>query len=259
MAASMRVLTMGDVVGKPGRRAIRELIPSLRKDLEIDFVIANAENAAGGLGLTPDTAQELLDSGVDVLTLGNHTWAKREVTSLLENGLPVIRPVNFPPGLSGRGYVLHRGVIVVNLIGRVFMGTFDDPFQAIDKLLNDLKDRAPVVIVDFHGEATSEKAAMGWYLDGRVSAVVGTHTHVGTVDTRILPNGTAYVTDIGMVGPWNSVIGDTVEDVLHRFLTQMHKRLSVAQGPVRLHSVLIDIDEHTGRARSIERIDRDIA
>jgi len=254
----MRVLMMGDVVGKPGRRAIRQTLPALRRDLELDLVIANAENAAGGLGLTPDTAQELFEGGVDILTLGNHAWAKREVVPLLEGELPIIRPLNYPPGVTGQGFVIQDDVLVINLIGRVFMGTFDDPFQAVDNLLEDLRDRASIIIVDFHGEATSEKAAMGWYLDGRVSAVVGTHTHVGTVDTRLLPKGTAYVTDIGMVGPWNSIIGDNVEEVLYRFLTQMHNKLTVAEGPVRLHSVLIDIDDSSGKARSIERVDRDI-
>ena len=196
---------------------------------------------------------------MDVLTSGNHAWSKQEIIPYLESEAPIIRPLNYPPGVPGRGYIVHRDVLIVNLIGRVFMGTFDDPFRAIDRVLEQFRDRVSVIIVDFHGEATSEKGAMGWHLDGRVSAVLGTHTHVGTVDARVLPNGTAYVTDVGMVGPWNSVIGDTVEDVLYRFITQMHNRLSVATGPARLHSVLIDIDEQSGKARSIQRIDRDVA
>ena len=249
---------LGDVVGKPGRRAIAQLVPGLKSEYELDMVIANAENAAGGLGLTPETAQELYEAGVDVLTTGNHAWAKREIIPYLEGEAPIIRPVNYPHGVPGRGYIVHRDVLIVNLIGRVFMGTFDDPFPAIDRVIEQFRDRVRVIIVDFHGEATSEKGAMGWYLDGRVSAMVGTHTHVGTVDARVLPKGTAYVTDIGMVGPWNSIIGDTVEDVLHRFLTQMHNKLSVASGPARLHSVLIDIDDQSGKARSIQRIDRDV-
>jgi len=255
----MRVLMIGDVVGKPGRRAVQQLVPGFRKEYGLDLVVANAENAAGGLGLTPETAEDLFGAGVDVLTTGNHAWAKREIIPYLDGELPIVRPVNYPAGASGRGVVLRHNVLVVQVIGRVFVGTFDDPFRAMDRVLSEYQGRAPVVLVDCHAEATSEKGAMGWYLDGRVSAVVGTHTHVGTVDARILPKGTAYVTDIGMVGPWNSIIGDTVEDVLHRFLTQMHNRLSVAPGPVRFHSVLIDIDEATGKARAIERLDRDVA
>ena len=248
---------LGDVVGKPGRRAIEKLLPGLKDEFDLDMIIANAENSAGGLGLTPETAQELYQAGVDVLTTGNHAWAKREIIPYLDSELPLIRPLNYPPGVSGRGYLVHRDVLVVNLIGRVFMGSFDDPFRAIDQLLEQFRGRIPVIVVDFHGEATSEMGAMGWYLDGRVSAVVGTHTHVGTVDARVLPKGTAYVTDIGMVGPWNSIIGNTVEDVLERFATQLHSKLSVATGPARLHSVLLDIDESGGKARSIQRVDRE--
>ncbi len=254
----MRLLMLGDIVGKPGRRAIRQLVPGLKSELDIDMVIANAENAAGGLGLTPETAQELFEAEVDVLTSGNHAWAKREIIPYMEGELPMLRPLNFPPDTPGRGYIVHRDVLIVNVVGRVFLGSYDDPFRAMDRVIDQFRDQVAVIVVDFHGEATSEKGAMGWYLDGRVSAVVGTHTHVGTVDTRVLPQGTAYVTDIGMVGPWNSIIGDTVEDVLQRFLTQINNKLSVATGPVRLHSVLIDIDESTGKARSIERVDREV-
>ncbi len=254
----MRILMVGDVVGKPGREAVEQLVPELRRSQKLDMVIANAENAAGGLGLTPDIAEELFIAGVDVLTSGNHAWAKKEIIPYLDGELPILRPLNYPPRVPGRGVLLYRNVLVINANGRVFMGSFDDPFRAIDQVLAEWRGKAPVILVDFHAEATSEKGAMGWYLDGRVSAVVGTHTHVGTVDTRILPKGTAYVTDIGMVGPWNSIIGDTVDDVVQRFLTQMNNRLSVAQGPARFHSVLIDVDESTGKARSIQRIDRDV-
>jgi len=253
----MRILMLGDVVGKPGRRAVMQTVPRIRRELELDFVVANAENAAGGLGLTPDTAEDFFCAGVDVLTSGNHAWAKREIIPYMESEAPVLRPVNYPPHVPGRGYLFHGDVMVVNLIGRVFMGSFDDPFRAMDTLLQQYRGRARVILVDFHAEATSEKGAMGWYLDGRVSAVVGTHTHVGTVDARVLPKGTAYVTDIGMVGPWNSIIGDTPEDVIERFLTQLKNRLNVATGPARFHSVLIDVDEATGLARSIERLDID--
>lgn len=248
---------LGDVVGKPGRRAVMDLVPRLRRELELQFVVANAENAAGGLGLTPDTAEDFFCSGVDVLTSGNHAWSKREIIPYLESDAQVLRPMNYPPNVPGRGYLFHGDVMVVNLIGRVFMGSFDDPFRAIDTLLEQQGRKASVILVDFHAEATSEKGAMGWYLDGRVSAVVGTHTHVGTVDARVLPKGTAYVTDIGMVGPWNSVIGDVADDVIERFQTQLKNHLNVAPGPARLHSVLLDVDEATGLARSIERLDID--
>ncbi len=254
----MRVLMLGDVIGKPGRRAIAGLVPQLRQEISLDLVIANAENAAGGLGLTPETARELLDAGVDVLTSGNHIWDHKEIIPCLGSDMPVIRPLNYPPGVPGRGYLIRHGALIVNLTGRVFMGSFDCPFRAMDCLLQDMKGTR-VVIVDLHAEATSEKGAMGRYLDGRVSAVVGTHTHVGTADARILPGGTAFVTDVGMVGPLESVIGDDAEIVVSRFLTQMPHRLSVGKGNTMVNGVVIEIDSETGRATSISRFDREIA
>ncbi|MCX6011221.1 MAG: TIGR00282 family metallophosphoesterase [Chloroflexi bacterium] len=252
----MLILAIGDIVGKPGRKAVSQLLPGLRQQYGLKLVIANGENAAGGIGLTPETAQELLDAGVDVITSGNHIWAQKEIFPYLEGQMPIVRPLNYPPGVPGRGYITLGPVAVVNIMGRTFIGNLDCPFQAMDKLLAKLKQ--PVIIVDFHAEATSEKVAMGRYLDGRVSAVLGTHTHVGTIDTQILAGGTAYVTDIGMTGPTDSVIGDDVNAVIQRFLTGVHHRLSVGKGKPALNAVMVDIDDATGRASSIERIYREV-
>ena len=246
---------IGDVVGRPGRRAMDALLPALREKHKVDLTVANGENAAAGFGLTLDTAKELFATGVDVITSGNHIWDQKEIIEHLESDLPILRPINYPPTVPGKGYVSVNGVLVVSLIGRVFVGNYDCPFRAMDALLDLVGKEYKTILVDFHAEATSEKVALGWYLDGRVSAVVGTHTHIGTVDTRILPNGTAYVTDLGMVGPSNSVIGSSVNDVLERFLHQTPKRLSVADGPVSFGSVLIDIDDATGMATDITRLD----
>jgi metallophosphoesterase (TIGR00282 family) len=223
----------------------------------MDLVLANGENAAGGIGVTPDTAGELFDAGVDVLTSGNHIWAQKEVLPFLDSGAPLLRPLNYPPGVPGKGYWQAERYLLVNLIGRTFMGPFDCPFRAMEQLLNELKNRPPVIIVDFHAEATSEKLAMGRYLDGRVSGVLGTHTHVGTVDACILPRGTAYVTDVGMTGPVDSVIGVDTESVLNRFLTAMPHHLAVAKGNVSFNAIMVDVDETTGKATSISRISRE--
>jgi metallophosphoesterase (TIGR00282 family) len=248
---------IGDVIGNPGRRAIRALVPALRQEHSIDMVIANGENTAGGFGLTLDTASELLDNGVDVLTSGNHIWDQKEIIPYLEEGLPLIRPANYPDA-PGRGTLVYNNVMVVNLMGRVFMPPLDCPFRTADRILQEAEasESPQVILVDFHAEATSEKQALGWYLDGRVSAVVGTHTHVGTVDSRILPKGTAYVSDVGMTGPRDSVIGSETGAVLDRFLTGLPQRLTVADGPVVMNSVLIEIDRVSGKATSIERVDR---
>ena len=228
----------------------------MRQQYELDLVIANAENTAGGLGLTSATATELLDAGVDVLTSGNHIWSQKELIPYLEGEMPILRPLNYPPGVPGRGYLITNQTMVVNLIGRTFMGDFDCPFRAMDKLL--AEPTPPVIIVDFHAEATSEKMAMGRYLDGRVSAVLGTHTHVGTVDAQLLPQGTAYVTDIGMIGPIDSIIGDDTKSVLRRFLTAIPYRLSVGKGKVMFDAILVRIDDTKGRAISIDRIYREV-
>ena len=253
----MLLLAIGDTIGRPGRRAVRRLVPSLRQEYGLDLVIANAENAAGGFGLTPDTANELLDAGIDVLTSGNHIWAQPEIIPYLNGELPILRPLNYPPGVPGNGYLIKGEVMVVNLMGRTFMGDLDCPFRAMDQLLHsDPKPR--VIVVDFHAEATSEKVAMGRYLDGRVSAVLGTHTHVGTIDAQVLPKGTAYVTDIGMTGPTDSVIGDDTEAVIQRFLTRLPNRLSVGKGKAVLNAVMVRIDDETGQATGIERICREV-
>ncbi len=251
------ILVIGDVVGKPGRKAINELVTPLRDELAVDLVIANGENAAGGLGMTPDTAQEMLEAGVDVLTSGNHIWAQKDIIPYLDSQTPILRPLNYPSTAPGRGHLTKNGVAVVNIIGRTFMGNYVDcPFKAMDKLLPDL--RTPVVIVDFHAEATSEKVAMGRYLDGRVTAMFGTHTHVGTVDSSILPKGTAYVTDIGMVGPMDSIIGDDVDSVLHHFLTALPHRITVGKGKSIFNAMLVTVDEDTGKASNVERIYREV-
>jgi metallophosphoesterase (TIGR00282 family) len=253
----LRILAIGDIIGKPGRKAVREILSGLCDEHNIDLVVGNGENAAGGLGLTPNIAEELFDSGIDIITSGNHIWAYNEIVPYLESDVALLRPLNYPPMNPGRGYLLKNKVLIVNLVGRVFIGHFDCPFRAMDKLLAELGSggEAPsAIIVDFHAEATSEKVAMGRYLDGRVSAVLGTHTHIGTIDAQILPGGTAYVTDIGMVGPINSVIGDEPNSVLKRFLSQMPGRLSVAKGTVSFDAILVEVNEKTGKAIDIKRI-----
>ncbi|HJX11943.1 MAG TPA: TIGR00282 family metallophosphoesterase [Dehalococcoidales bacterium] len=254
----MNILAIGDIIGRPGRQAVHHFLGGLRKQYRASLVIANGENVAGGFGLTEGTARELLDDGVDVITSGNHIWAQKEIIPYLGSNMPILRPLNYPAGVPGRGYLVAGRALVVNLIGRTFMNSYDCPFRAMDELLEGLDPRPPVIIVDFHAEATSEKVALGRYLDGRVSAVLGTHTHVGTIDTRILPEGTAYVTDIGMTGPEDSVIGDEVGSVIQRFLTMMPHRLSVGGGKPLLNAVMVAVDENTGRATAIERIYREM-
>ena len=254
----MRILMLGDVIGRPGRRAVAAMVPVLRREYRLDMVLANGENVAGGLGLTMETAEELFGCGVDVITSGNHIWDRREIVPFLDGDVAILRPLNYPPGVPGRGFLVRDGVMVVNLVGRTFMGNYDCPFRAMDSLLGEQEDVPPVIIVDFHAEATSEKVAMGRYLDGRVSAVLGTHTHVGTIDARVLPGGTAFVSDVGMTGPIDSVIGDDSDAVLRRFLTQLPHRLSVGKGALALNAVMVDVDEATGRARGITRVDREM-
>lgn len=256
----MNILCIGDVIGKPGRKAVAMLLPGLKQEHGIDYVIANGENAAGGIGLTPETAGELFQAGVDVITSGNHIWAQKEIIPCLEKeDSPILRPANYPPGVPGRGYlVFKKRMVVINLIGRVFIGNYDDPFRGMDKILSELPAEPKVIIVDFHAEATSEKVALGRYLDGRVSALLGTHTHIGTIDACILPGGTAYVSDIGMTGPTESVIGDDIDAVLGRFLSQIPNRLTTGRGNVIFNGILVRVNEKTGKATGIERISREV-
>jgi metallophosphoesterase (TIGR00282 family) len=255
----VKVLMVGDVVGRPGRRAVSALLPGLRQELGVDLTIANGENAAAGRGLTLTTACELFDAGVDVITSGNHIWDQKDFIPSLDEHAPILRPQNYPPGTPGRGIMTWDGVTIINLQGRTFMPALDCPFRTADAILKQLPARSTIV-VDMHGEATSEKAAMGWYLDGRVSAVLGTHTHIGTVDARVLPQGTAFVCDVGMVGSRDSIIGDDVDAVLSRFLTQLPNRLTVAENSrvLQFNAVLIEIDEATGLALGIVRVDREM-
>ncbi len=235
---------------------MEEILPGLYSEYNINLVIGNGENVAGGLGVTPSTARELFDSGIDVITTGNHIWAHKEIIPDLDSELALLRPLNYPPTNPGRGYLLKNNVLIVNLVGRVFIGNFDCPFRAMDQLLAEFEHKSIPIIVDFHAEATSEKVAMGKYLDGRVSAVLGTHTHVGTIDAHILPGGTAYVTDIGMVGPIDSVIGVDPDSAINGFLTQIPRRLSAGKGKANFDAILVEVDENTGKAVDIQRIRR---
>ena len=255
----MRTLFIGDIFGKPGRRLILEKLRGVLHELRIDFCIANIENAAGGFGITPQIADELLNSGIDLLTSGNHIWDKRAILPYLAEQPKLLRPHNYPKGTPGSGiYVGDTNcgvrVGVLNLQGRVFMAAIDCPFTTGLAAIEQIRKQTPIVIVDFHAEATSEKQAFGWYVDGRVTAVVGTHTHVQTADERILPRGTAYITDVGMTGPHDSVIGSVPDLALDRFLRQMPNRLEPATGNLRMCGAVVEIDESNGRATGIQRI-----
>lgn len=261
----MRILFVGDVFGSAGRRIVREHIGHVISERKIDLVVINAENAAGGFGVTPAISDEFFDLGAHVLTTGNHVWDKRELVDYIQSVPPdsdarprrILRPANYPDGTPGHG--VFEGVLpsgqryaVINLQGRVFMGSVEDPFRAADQILKQIK--AKVILVDFHAEATSEKVAMGWYLDGRVTAVLGTHTHIPTADERILPEGTAFQTDVGMSGPYDSIIGVEKDMVLHRFLTGMPGKFEAAKGNPKMCAAIIECDEITGRANSIQRL-----
>jgi hypothetical protein len=260
----MRILFIGDIFGRPGRTIVKDRLPGLVKQYGVDLIIANGENAAAGFGITPQLAEDLLELGIDVITTGNHVWDKREIVDYFESAdgdqhnpaRRVLRPANYPADMPGWG--LYEGkkdnvpYAVINLQGRVFMAANDDPFRTVDQLLKTIQ--AKVVFVDIHAEATSEKVSMGWYLDGRVTVVVGTHTHIPTADERVLPGGTAYITDVGMSGPYESVIGVQKELVIGRFLTNMPARFEPATGDVRLCGVVVDCDPATGKASKIERV-----
>jgi metallophosphoesterase (TIGR00282 family) len=254
----MKVLIIGDVVAKPGRLAVLERIQDLREQHDIDLAIMNAENLAGGFSVTPSLCEQLFASGIDVMTSGNHIFDKKEAIPYIAKQPRLIRPANYPPKTPGSGMwtgtVDNVSVAVINLMGRVFMPPSDDPFRAADEMLNALSPETKVRIVDMHAEATSEKAAMGWYLDGRVSAVVGTHTHVQTADERILPQGTAYLTDLGMTGSYSGVIGMKKEDVITRFTSALGRRAEHSTGEVRICAAVVDIDETTGKSRGLVRL-----
>lgn len=254
-----KILFIGDIVGKPGRVAVRELLPALIEDYRIDLVVANCENAAAGFGVTRDIVEELFRSRVDVLTSGNHIWDKKEVLEFVEDYETLLRPANYPDGVPGFGSVVVPSptgspIGVINLAGRVFMHSMDCPFRSAEKEIEKLKKKTSTIVVDMHAEATSEKQALGWFLDGRVSAVLGTHTHVQTADERILPNGTAYITDLGMTGPFDSIIGTRKDVVLERFLRNMPNKFDVARGDVRLQGVVLGVDQASGKALEIERL-----
>lgn len=252
----MKLLFIGDIVGRKGRKIVKETISKIKEKTNIDLCIANGENLAGGFGVTKKTIEEILSSGVDVITGGNHIFAKKEVYEIIDE-MPIVRPLNYPPSAPGRGVVFVRckgeNVAVISLCGRVFMENLDCPFRAIDLALKEIKD-TKIIIVDMHAEATSEKVALGWYLDGRVSAVIGTHTHIPTADSKILPNGTAYITDVGMVGSPNSVIGVKKELVIKRFLSLLPVRFEIAEDGEIFNGVFIDVDEKTGLSLGIEPI-----
>ncbi len=257
----MKVLLIGDIIGQPGRVVVEREVIRLREERAIDLVVANCENVAGGAGVTPSTAEDLFRAGVDVLTSGNHVWRKREALELLKLDPRVLRPANYPDGTPGTGSTIvetlsgHK-VGILNVMGRVFMEPLDCPFRAAERELRRLSLVTPVIIVDMHAEATSEKVAMGWFLDGKVSAVFGTHTHIPTADERILPQGTAFITDVGMTGPYDSVIGRRVDQILERFLSNRPVKSDVAEGNVQLRGLLVDVDQRTGKATAVERITR---
>ena len=255
----MRILFIGDIFGRPGREIARQAVPALIERESLDFVIANVENSAAGFGVTGDIADTILSFGVDAMTTGNHVWDKKEVLDYIGGQPKLLRPANFPAAVPGRGSYLGRTrtgepIGVVNVMGRIFMQPLDDPFVVVVKEIEALRAKARVVIVDFHAEATSEKVAMGWHLDGRATAVFGTHTHVQTADERILPKGTAYLTDAGMTGPHDSIIGVTTDIALGKFLTGLPAKFESAAGPGRLNAVIVTADRATGRATAIERL-----
>ncbi|SHH12643.1 hypothetical protein SAMN02745221_01742 [Thermosyntropha lipolytica DSM 11003] len=255
----MNILVIGDIVGRPGRRAVKNILPAIQKEYDVIFTIANAENAAGGRGLSRSVMDELLNCNIDVLTMGNHVWDNKEINTFIDDEPRLIRPANYPPYCPGQGYHIYNAgfgvkIAVVNLSGRVFLPSLDCPFRTMEEILKDIKDKADIIIVDFHAEATSEKLAFAYYFDGRVTAILGTHTHVQTADERILPGGTAYITDLGMTGPYDSILGMEKSSVIEKFLTQRPTRFEVAGGPAQFQGALLRVDDNTHKALSINRI-----
>lgn len=256
----LTILFIGDIVGRPGREAVRNLLPQIKEEEAIDIVIANAENSAGGSGITVKIAEELLSSGIDCLTTGDHVWSKREIMNFLDQEPRLLRPANYPKGVVGHGStIIHtkRGEIlgVLNLLGRIFMEPVDSPFQVAVEEIESLRSKTALILVDFHAEATSEKQAMGYFLDGKVSCVLGTHTHVQTADEKILPQGTAYISDVGMTGPFKSILGRNVDAVLKRFLTSTPTRFNISDEDIRLQGVVVNIETTSGKAKDIKRIE----
>lgn len=250
-----KILFIGDIVGKGGREVVKIMLPSLKEKYSPDLTIANGENSAGGAGINEKKYKELQDMGIDAITLGNHVWNNKEFVKDILNCKNAVRPANYPPGTPGPDKLIVNGIGIVNLMGRVFMKELDCPFRTADKIISELKNETKIIIVDIHAEATSEKSALGWYLDGQVSAVIGTHTHVQTSDERILPNGTAFITDAGMAGSMNSVIGVEIKPIINRFLTQMPARFeAVTDPPFIFNAVFLEIDESSGKTTKIERI-----
>ena len=258
----MNILCIGDIVGKPGRQAVIHLLDDLKREFFVDFVIANAENTAGGAGLTANFAKELLQAGCDVLTLGDHVWDQKDFVDYLQQSDSVIRPFNFPEGVHGRGWCIQKTrsgqkIGVVNLLGRTFMRyQVSCPFRALEQIVQEIKQETSIIVVDMHAETTSEKMAMGHFADGKVCAVVGTHTHVQTADEKILPQGTAYITDLGMTGPYDSVIGQNKEKIIQRFLMSMPIKFEVAKDDIKLHGAVISVDVETAKAKGIKRVQR---
>ncbi len=254
----MRILIVGDVVGRPGRKAFGKYTKELRQKHNIDIVIVNGENSAGGKGVSRKSLDELYAAGADIVTSGNHIWDNREVQGLIDDEPYLVRPANYPEGAPGKGWCLYpfkaKNIAVINLSGRAFMPDMDCPFQKIDDILSEIGDQADIKILDFHAETTSEKMAMGFYLDGRVQVVVGTHTHIQTADERLLPNGTAYITDLGMVGPWNSVLGVKSDIIIKKFTSCMPIRFDLADGPAVYSAVIVEIDDATNKAVAVERL-----
>lgn len=254
----MRILFIGDIVGKPARAYLKEIIPVVRHQKQIQVVIANGENAAGGSSLTPDSAQDIFVSGIDVITTGDHIFKKKEAKDVLEN-MDVVRPLNYGEFAIGKGYIVKecqgKKIGVINLLGRVFMAPMDCPFKAVRGILEEVRQQTKIIIVDMHAEATSEKLAMGHFLAGKVSAVLGTHTHIPTADERIIDNSTAYITDVGMTGSCDSILGREKQKVIERFVTNMPVHFNLAQDDVRMQGVIIDVDETTGKALRIERVE----
>ena len=256
----MKILFIGDIVGQPGREAVRHIVPKLKKEHNIDFTIANGENSAGGNGIIRRTANELMDCGIDVLTSGDHIWKNRETQGLLDETQYILRPANYPEGAPGKGYNLFdlslgKKIAVINLLGRVFLSTIDCPFRTADRIIEEVSKQTNIIFIDFHAEATSEKVALGWYLDGKISCLAGTHTHIPTRDYRILPNGSAYITDVGMAGSHDSVIGVNKEPVIERFLSQLPTKFKPATEDIWVQGIIVTIDPETGKSTDIIPVD----